>query len=277
MPLQSMVPMLKRAQAEGYAVGLFDAHSLEGILAILDAAVEQRSPVILAPILVPRSAAAALVRELVASAPVPVALELDHGRDFAAVMDSIRAGYTDVMLDSSTRPYDENVARTREAVVAAQAVGVGVEAEIGHVGQGKDYADVAARKAALTRPEDAARFVTDTGVDALAVAIGSAHGVYKGEPELDLERLREIRSAVDVPLVLHGGSGIPDDGFREAIANGISKVNIYTAMALAAVEAMRDGVANSDATYIGVQRAVQAAIKQVVVHHIQVFGSAGKA
>lgn len=277
MPLQSMVPMLKEAQAGHYAIGLFDAHSLEGVTAILEAATEQRSPVIIAPFRVPRRAAAALIRELVADVPVPVAIELDHGRDFQAVMESIRAGFTDVMIDASTLPYDENVALTRKVAEAGHGAGLGVEAEIGHVGSGADYADVEARRLALTQPEDAARFVADTGVDALAVAIGSAHGLYQGEPELDLERLGQIRNLLDIPLVLHGGSGLSDDDFRAAIAGGICKVNIYTNMAVAAVEAMRESVANPTVHYMQAQQAIQSAIKEVVVHCMEVFGSVGKA
>ena len=277
MPLQSMVPMLKKAQAEGYAVGLFDAHSLEGITAILEAATDQRSPVIIAPFWVPRPAAVALIRELAADAPVPVSIELDHGRDFGAVMDSIRAGFTDVMIDASTLPYEENVALTRKVVEVGHAVGLGVEAEIGHVGRGVNYDDVEARKAALTRPEDADRFAVDTEVDILAVSIGSAHGLYKGTPELDLERLRQIRARVDVPLVLHGGSGLSDDDFQAAIADGICKVNIYTNMAVAAVGAMRKRLEDPAVRYMQVQQAAQEAIKEVVVHCMQVFGSVGRA
>jgi fructose-bisphosphate aldolase class II len=277
MPLQSMVPMLKKAQAEKYAVGLFDAHNLEGILAILDAASEQRSPVIIAPFFVPRGPVTALIRELAVDAPVPVAIELDHGRNFQAVMECIRAGFTDVMIDASTLPYDENLALTCKVAEVAHAVGLGVEAEIGHVGQGTDYADVEARKAALTRPEDAVRFAAATGVDILAVAIGSAHGLYQGDPELDLERLREIRAQLDIPLVLHGGSGISDDDFRAAIAEGICKVNIYTNMAVAAVEAIQKSLADPAVRYMRVQQAAQGAIKDVVVHCMDVFGSVGKA
>lgn len=277
MPLQSMVPMLKAAQSDGYAVGLFNAHSLEGIMAILEAATEQRSPVIIAPILMPRRAAVALIRELAAELAVPVAIELDHGRDFGAVMECIRAGFTDVMIDASTGSYEENVALTHKVVEASHAAGVGVEAEIGHVGRGEDYADVDSRRATLTQPEEAARFAADTGVDVLAVAIGSAHGLYEGEPELDLERLHQIRAVVDVPLGLHGGSGLSDEDFRAAIAGGICKVNIYTNMALAAMAAVRESLADTGANYIRAQRAIRQAIKQVVVHCIQAFGSAGKA
>ena len=277
MPLQSMVPMLQQAQAEGYAVGLFDAHNIEGMIAILEAASEQRSPVIIAPFFVPRRAAVAFIRELAADSPVPVAIELDHGRDFQAVMECIRAGFTDVMIDASALPYDDNVALARKVEEVAHAAGLGVEAEIGHVGRGVDYADLDARRAALTQPDEALRFAAETGVDILAVAIGSAHGMYKGTPELDLDRLRQIRAALDVPLVLHGGSGLSDDDFRAAIAGGICKVNIYTNMALAAVAALRQGLDDPAASYIPLQRAAQQAIKQVVVHCMEVFGSVGRA
>ena len=276
MPLQSIVPMLKKAQAEGYGVGLFDAHSWEGVTAILGAAVDQRSPVIIAPQVSPRGPAAALIRGLVEDMPVPVAIELDHGRSFELVMECIRGGFTDVMIDASTLDYEGNVALTSKVVDAAHAVGMGVEAEIGHVGRGTDYSDVEARKATFTQPEDAVRFIEDTGADILAVAIGSAHGMYSGTPELDLERLRQIRAAVDVPLVLHGGSGLSDDDFRGAIANGICKINIYTNMALAAVDAMRKSLEDPAVRYRGVQQAAEGAIKGVVEHCMQVFGSSGK-
>ena len=279
MPLQSMVPMLKKAQMEGYAVGLFDVHTIEGTFAVIEAAVEQRSPVIVAPFYVPRRAVVALIRELAADAPVPIAIELDHGREFKAVMECIRAGFTDVMLDASTKPYEENVARTRQVVEAAHAAGLGVEAELGHVGFDESYADVSVRKAAFTRPEDAQRFVAETGVDALAVAIGSVHGVFKGagEPELDLNLLDRIRERVDIPLVLHGGSGLSDEDFQMAIQHGISKVNIYTDMAVAAVATMRERLADPDVRYVQVGQAVQEAIKRVVVRYMQVFGSADRA
>ena len=283
MPLESMVPMLQRARAEGYAVGLFNVHTVEGVVAVLETAEAHRSPVILAPILsAPRPAMAALIRELAARASVPVALHLDHGSKFGQVMECIRCGFTDVMLDASAQSYEDNAALTTKVVEAAHAVGMGVEAELGHVGQGGDYADEASRKAAFTKPEDAKRFVAETGVDALAVAIGSAHGVYKGDPELDLDLLGRIRDQVDVPLVLHGGSGISDDDFRAAIQNGISKVNIYTAMSLAVTAAVRtgleDGTLDSQgSSYSDIQDVAQSAVAGVVAHHMQVFGSVGKA
>jgi len=277
MPLQSMTPMLKKAQAEGYAVGMFDCNTLEGILAVIDAAIEERSPVLIAPIMFDRRAAVGLIRELAAQAPVPVGIELDHGRDFASVMECIRAGFTDVMIDASTKPYEENVALTSKVVEAAHAAGVGVEAELGHVGRAAEQADAASRRAGFTDPDQAAKFVAGTGVDFLAVAIGSAHGQYIAAPELDFDLLDRLCQAVDVPLVLHGGSGIDDDDFRRAAAGGICKVNIHTAMALAAVETMRKSVQDPKVTYGQISREVYAAIKDVVIHHMRVFGSSGKA
>jgi fructose-bisphosphate aldolase class II len=274
--MQSMVPMLRRARSEGYAVGLFDAHNLEGILAIVDAAIEQRSPVIIAPFAIPFRAAIAFIREAVAEAPVPIAIELDHGQRLQTVLECVRAGFTDVMFDASAKPYEENAALTRHVAKVAHMAGLGVEGEIGHVGRGVEYDTVAARRATLTRSEDAARFVTDTGVDALAVAIGTVHGIHGDRQELDLERLREIYALVDVPLVLHGGSGLSDDEYRALIANGISKINIYTNMAQAAIGAIRESLADPGVGYARIQENAYKAIKAVVVHCMQVFGSAGK-
>ncbi len=277
MPLQSMVTMLKAAQAGKYAVGLFDVHTLEGINGVLEAALESRSPVIMAPMQGNRRALAAHIKELAARMPIPVAIELDHGRDFANVMDAIASGFTDVMLDVSTKPYEENEALTKQVVQAAHMAGCGTEGEIGHVGSGATYDNTAELQAGFTRPEEAVRFVAATGVDILAISIGSAHGVYKGEPKLDFDRLVAIRKAVDVPLVLHGGSGIPDADFQKAVSLGISKINIYTAMALAAVDAIREKLNDPAVRYMDLGRVAQGAIKGVVKHHMEVFGSVGKA
>jgi len=277
MPLQSWLPVLRDARAQGYGVGLFDTHTVEGAVAIVEAAVEQRSPVIIAPLGPTRVQQGAFIRALAADADVPIALHLDHGRNFELVMQCIRGGYTDVMLDASVEPYDVNLARTRQVVEAALPIGVGVESELGHVGQGVNYDDEASRKALFTKADDAERFVNETGCDILAVAIGSAHGVYKGKPELDFERLEEISTRIPHPLVLHGGSGIAPEDFQKAISLGISKINIYTGMAQAALGAMRESVSADDASWMGVQREVQAAVKDVVATHMQIFGSAGKA
>jgi len=278
MPLSSMIPLLKTAQKNSYAVGQFNFHNIDGLMGILQAAENKNSPVILGPLFLPPRAIMAMLRELAASASVPVAVTLDHGRSPDQCLECIRAGYTDVMLDSSALPFDDNVRETLDVVKAAHPSGVGVEGEIGHVGLGEDYDNVSATKANLTLPEEAVRYVEQTGVDAVAVAVGSAHGHYKGEPKLDFNRLAEIRAVVDTPLVLHGGSGISDADFRECIRLGISKINIYTHLADAALAAARAQLADPDLKhFFQLQYATQDAIREVVEHYMDVFGSSGKA
>jgi fructose-bisphosphate aldolase class II len=273
-----MIPLLKKAQKEGYAVGQFNFHNMDGLLGILQAAENKRSPLILGPIFLPPRAIMAMLRELAKDASVPVAVTLDHGRSLEQCEECIGAGYTDVMLDSSALPFDENVRETKAVVEAAHAICVGVEGEIGHVGMGDDYENLSAIKAALTLPDEAVRYVKETGVDAVAVAVGSAHGHYKGEPKLDFERLSEIRNVVETPLVLHGGSGISERDFRESIRRGISKINIYTHLADAALEAARAQLADPNVKhFFQLQYATQDAIREVVERYMDVFGSSGKA
>lgn len=278
MPLTSMIPLLKAAQRGGYAVGQFNFHNMDGLMAILKAAESKNSPVILGPLFLPPRAIMAMVRELAAISPAPIAVTLDHGQTFGQCIECIRAGYTDVMLDSSALPFEENARATARVVEAAHAVGVGVEGEIGHVGMGEDYENFAAVSADFTRPEEAASYVSESDADAIAVAVGTAHGHYKGQPKLDFKRLAEIRSAVDTPLVLHGGSGVSDDDFRAAIRNGICKVNIFTHLADAALKAVRNQLADPDLKhFFQLQCTSSQAIQTVVEHYMDVFGSAGKA
>jgi len=278
MPLTSMIPLLKAARSGGYAVGQFNFHNMDGLLAILGAADEKGSPVILGPLFLPPRAIMSMVRELAGEASAPIAVTLDHGQSFDQCMQCVRAGYTDVMLDTSALPFEENARESRRVADAAHAAGVGVEGEIGHVGMGEDYEDYSRIASDFTGPEEAARYVEESGVDAVAVAIGTAHGHYKGEPKLDFDRLAEIRGAVEVPLVLHGGSGVTDDDFRKAIGSGISKVNIYTHLADAALEAVRSQVSDPDLKhFFQLQYASQQAMRQVVEHYMDVFGSSGKA
>ena len=278
MPLTSMIPLLKAAREEGYAVGQFNFHGFDGLLAILKAAEEKRSPVIVGPLFMPPRAIAAMVLELAADSSVPIALTLDHGQSFEQCDECIQAGYSDVMLDTSALPFDENVRECRRVVEVAHATGVGVEGEIGHVGMGEDYEDFSAVSANFTRPDEAARYVEQSGVDAVAVAVGTAHGHYKGEPKLDIKRLEEIRDAVAAPLVLHGGSGVSDDDFRTAIQSGISKINIYTHLADAALEAVRNQFEDPDLKhFFQLQYTSEQAIKKIVGHYMDVFGSSGRA
>jgi fructose-bisphosphate aldolase, class II len=160
--------------------------------------------------------------------PVPLSLMLDHGASFEICIKALRLGFTDVMIDHSSLPIEENIAITKMVVRAAHAVGAGAEAELGHVGSGQEYQDFGAQRGGFTDPASVERFVAETGVDMLAIAIGTAHGLYKGTPQLDLELLDEIRKRVDIPLVLHGGTGLSEAQFRGAISRGISKINVAT-------------------------------------------------
>lgn len=232
----SLVPaaeLLKRADDGGYAVGAFNCNNMEIIQAIIAAAEAEKAPVILqasqgAIRYAGISYIAAMAKLAAANAGVPVALHLDHGTSFEQVMQCIRTGFSSVMIDGSGLPLEENIALTRKVLDAARAVNVSVEAELGKIGGTEDDITVSEREAFFTDPEEAGFFVRETGVDALAVAVGTAHGLYRGVPELDFPRLEKIKSVVKIPLVLHGSSGVPDDDIREAVRLGVCKVNIDT-------------------------------------------------
>ena len=271
--------MLKDAQTGGYAVGLFNTIDLDCAQAVLEAAEELRSPVIIgtAEVLRPYGELDVLAPSLKAMAEkvsVPVALNYDHGLTFQGCMDALKLGFTSIMFDGSLGTFQENMELTAEMVRIAHAMGASVEGEIGHVGdvikgEGND-AD------AYTTPAQAMEYIEKTGVDALAVAIGTAHGTYVTKPKLDVERLKQIRAAVDTPLVLHGGSGLTDEDFRNTIAGGITKINIYTDVVVAGKEALQkafaDGLCLADARTVKV-----AGIKEAVKAKMTLFGSVGKA
>lgn len=243
----SMVPILQDATANRYGVAapnIFDGYTIETAVRI---ASEMRAPMILD---VNGNAEKLEYMAELASwfankyDNVPVALNLDHGRDFENVMCAIHAGFTSVMIDKSSESFEENVRQTKEVVRAAHAAGISVEAELGHVGQGMQY-DIDGSDN-LTRPEDVVSFVQQTGVDALAVAVGTAHGHYSGVPHIDFERLDEIRKVSDIPLVLHGGSSSGYDNLKQAIAHGVSKVNIGTDLGDAALSSLKEFLGNYD-------------------------------
>jgi len=225
--------LLSDAAARGYAVPSFCAWNAEAMDRVLRAAAECRAPVILMngpgefPLLRPEAMAAA-ARAVAAPYSVRAALHLDHGDSLALVEACLAAGYTSVMLDFSARPYAENAAALRQVARRAHPLGVTVEGEIGHVGRVDDITVEGAADSTLTVPAEAARYVAETGVDALAVSIGNAHGEYTRLPRLDFDRLAAIRKAVRVPLVLHGGSGTPEADVRRAISLGIAKINVAT-------------------------------------------------
>lgn len=243
--LVTMKVMLKEAQLQHYAVPAFNVTNLETIQAAIQAAEEEDTPVIVAVYCgffdkyIPADYYGAMARIAAEKAKVPVAVHLDHSPNIPYIVQAIRAGFSSVMIDGSHLPLEQNITVTRQVVEMAHSVGVSVEGEIGVMPTGKDMPSDEEMGTLLTDPVIAKRFAEETGVDALAVAIGTAHGKYKRTPKLDIERLREIRAAVDVPLVMHGGSDTPEDGVRQAIANGITKINIGTNYFLTYSESIR--------------------------------------
>jgi len=234
--------LVDKALVGHYAVPAFNAENLEMVQAIIQAAEEENSPVIIQttpPTVKYLSAdeAYAMVYAMAKKSKVPVALHLDHCAVFDDVMAAIKAGYSSVMFDGSKLPFEENIKISKKVSEVAKPMGVTVEAELGTVGGKED--NVVAENAIYTDPEQAKEFVEKTGIDMLAVAIGTAHGFYKGEPKLDFERIDKIKSLVDIPLVLHGGSGVPDESVKKAISLGMAKVNFATELRAAATKGVR--------------------------------------
>lgn len=277
--LVNLNDVLKDAQKKGYAVGLFNTTDSDMLEAAIAGAEEERSPIVIgtAEVLLPYGDLSLIAPGLVAAAKratVPVVIHFDHGLTFDRCMEALKLGFSSVMFDGSAGDPAKNIADTREVVRIAHAMGASVEAEIGHVGQAASNDNDATDR--YTTVEEATSFVEATGVDALAIAIGTAHGAYKTKPKLDLQRLREIRAATDVPLVLHGGSGLSDDDFRDVIKNGIAKVNIFTDLLLAGSRAMADGF-DAGEDYLTIRNRKMEMIKSEVIRKLRLFGSCGKA
>lgn len=237
MALVTTKEMLLKAQEGHYAVGAFNVENMEMVMAVIGAAEELNSPVILqtTPSTVKYAGLdyyLANVKVAAEKASVPVAMHLDHGSSFELAMQALRTGYTSIMIDGSHESFEDNIAVSKAVADACRPSDIPVEAELGKVGGKEDDLD-GGEGNAHTDPQEAKEFVEKTGVSSLAVAIGTAHGIYKGEPKIDLDRLSEIREVVSVPLVLHGGSGIPDETIKESIRRGIAKVNYATELRIA--------------------------------------------
>ncbi len=276
--------LLLDAQKNMYAVGAFNTNNIEITQAIVKAAEAKK-----APILIQISAGAMkyagaeflpmLVAKAATLASVPIAIHLDHGPSFESVMTCLRVGFTSIMRDASKLPYDENVAEVRKVVDACHAIGIPVEAEIGKIGGAEEHVVVSEREALMSDPDECARFVDDGGFDFLAVAIGNAHGFYKGDPKLDFNRLEAIRDRVSVPLVLHGASGIPDNQITMAVERGICKINIDTEIRNAFIRTMQKFTAENP-DQIDPRKVFAPcidAMQAVVEHKIDIFRSAGRA
>lgn len=269
-----------KAKKGGYAVPAFNCENLEMVQAIIAAAEETKSPVLLqttpstVKYLTLRQAYA-MVKAEADAASVPVSLHLDHCESYEGVCDALDAGYSSVMIDASKLPFDENIALTAKTVAEAHRRGIPVEAELGTVG-GKE--DSRSASIAYTDPDQALEFYSKTGIDIFAVAIGTAHGFYKGEPKLDFALLEKIAGMIDAPLVLHGGSGIPDEMIRHTIELGISKVNFATELRAAMTAAVRKELCDESIIdpkkFLGPGRE---AVKALCIHKIKLCGSDGKA
>lgn len=274
--LVTLSEILKDAEERKYGVGLFNMLNLEMARGIIEAAEEERSPLILGVAevhlpLIPLEYAALIMNDIAKKASIPVCLHFDHGVTFKNIKAALDAGFSSVMYDGSALPYEENIKNTLEVCKAAHAMGASVEAELGHVGGGEGGTDDGYEEM-YTRVDQVVDFNKRSEVDALAVAIGTAHGKYKTKPVLDINRLAQIYEVSDKPLVLHGGSGLSDDDFRNTIANGIRKINICTEMCVAAREAYIAS-ANHEILFADAKNAV----KNVVKGKMQLFGSSNKA
>ena len=276
--LYTMSEILKDAQEKKYGVGYFNCINLEMARAYIQAAEDCHSPIIigtsegLTKKYVPFEWIAPLLLYAAKKAKVPVAVHLDHTYHFEVLMQALRAGFGSVMFDGSRLPYEDNIATSLRIAEIAHSMGVGLECELGYVGGIKDANGIVAENID-TDPEIVANFVERSKADYLAVSIGTVHGVYAAAPHLDLERLRQIRGKVDIPLVLHGGSGLSDADFSATIAGGISKVNIFTDIIAAGAESLNE---SNGMRYPDMQKASMTAMYNATVAKLKCFGSANR-
>ena len=282
MALVTSEMMMNKADREGYAVGAFNVENMEMVMAVIKACEELNAPAILqtTPSTVKYAGLEMYYANVAAAAnraKVPIALHLDHGNSFELAMQALRVGYTSIMIDGSKLELDENIALSKRVADACRPSNIPVEAELGKVGGKED--DMSCDDPGYTDPDDAVRFVNETGVTSLAVAIGTAHGIYKGEPKLDVERLSEIRKVVSIPLVLHGASGVPDEAVKDCIRRGISKVNFATELRIAFSNGIKEYLKNDPDVFDPKKYCAQGMINvtELVKEKINVCGSAGKA
>lgn len=284
MPLVSMNAFLPKAKANQFAVGQFNMNNLEFAQAIVEAGIELNSPFIFG---VSEGAlkymgiefTVAIAEAAARKSGLPIALHLDHGSSFEVAMKCIRAGFSSVMFDGSHYPLEENIRLTKEVVKAAHAMGVSVEGELGTIGGVEDDLSVDEEDATLAKPEEAIRFYEETGVDCLAIAVGTAHGMYAGEPKIRFDIIEKVTAAIPVPVVLHGGSGVPDEMIRRAISAGVGKINVNTENQVACTKTIRD-VLSQDSKVIDPRKYLtpaRSAMIEVVKSKMLLFGSNGQA
>ena len=280
--LVNMNDILLPAKEGKYGVGFFNAVNVEMARAIIETAEELRAPVMVgtAEILLPAMELARVAEYLIPmeeKASVPVCVHYDHGLTFEKCMQALELGFSSIMYDCSTAPYEENIEKVAEMVKICHAMGRTVEGELGHVGDNAGAGKLENPSDYFTDPETAADFVKRTGVDSLAVAVGNAHGDYAFPPKLDFERIRVIAEKTGIPLVLHGGSGLSDTDFKTAVKEGVAKVNIFTDIDKAGKRGIEAGLAAGEKSMMGLIPYEIDAMKEVVRDKILLFGSNGKA
>lgn len=283
--LVNLNEILIPARKQKYGVGLFNAVNLEMARGILSAAEETRSPVIMgtAEVLLPYGPLEELSYFLVPmarKASVPVVIHYDHGLTFDKCEEALRLGFSSIMYDCSTDSYEENVRKVKELTFLAHEFGASVEGELGHVGDNEGSAEGSSQlkdpSLYYTDPLQARDYVERTGIDALAIAVGTAHGAYRFKPQLDFERIRTIAGKTGVPLVLHGGSGLSDEDFQRAIASGISKINIFTDINVAAARSLGEQMDHGMTAMTDMIPGVVETIKKEVIQKMEIFQSTGK-
>ena len=280
--LVNMNELLIPAREGKYGVGFFNAVNVEMARAVIEAAEELNAPVMVgtAQVLLPAmplERVAVYLIPMAKKASVPVCVHYDHGLTFEKCMEALKLGFTSIMFDCSTAPYEENVEQVAQMVKICHGMGVTVEGELGHVGDNEGAGKLLNPSDFYTDPEVAADYAARTGIDSLAVAVGNAHGDYKFPPKLDFGRIRTIAEKTGLPLVLHGGSGLADADFRRAVSEGICKVNIFTDLDKAGKAGIEQGLASGAKSLMGLIPYEIDAMKAVVREKIQLFGSVGKA
>ncbi|WP_152655211.1 class II fructose-bisphosphate aldolase [Oceanobacillus sp. CFH 90083] len=284
MPFINGKELLKHAYENGYGVGAFSAHNAETILGILEAAEEEQAPIMIQVgqkviQTLGMESMKALIDIYAKQFTIPVAIHLDHSRSFDQTMQAVQLGFQSVMFDGSARSFEENSKITRDVVQVARALGIGSEGEIGKIGGTEDDISVDEKDALITTTEEAVAFVEATDVDYLAVSIGTAHGLYKQTPHLRFERLNEISKAIQRPVVLHGGSDVPDEQVQKAIQLGVAKINVDTELRQAFTNGVKDTF-KQDPDEIVLANSLgngKAYLKKKVQEKMKVFGSDGKA
>lgn len=285
MSLVNLKQVLKDTRNSKYAVGAFNFNNFEDAQGIVDGACAKKSPVILMASMsavkyLGLKQTVAMIKAMAESCDIPICLHLDHCTSVDLCKQAVVAGFSSVMIDASSLSYEENVKMTKEVVEFAHKYGVSVEAEIGHVGGVEDDINVGEDEAFLTKPKDAKKFVEDTNVDALAIAIGTVHGFYKKKPNIDFQRLKEIRNLVDVFLVLHGGTGVSAEDFKKCIEDGMSKINVGTELKNAFSLTLRKQCKEVDEKEIDprkIIKKVRDVSSEIVQEKIEIFGSKDKA